>query len=98
MENEKEPQIRLELAMDKYMKIGNEKYSDEYIKEAHNHTFKNYEEILRSKVCTCMYCGYQFKPEKQNKELCFTTERDGSKTLLCSMCSIDCVLGGIPLI
>ena len=100
MKNEEKQRKHVELAMDQYMKIGYEKYSDKYINEAHKHVFKNYEEILRSKVCTCMYCSYQIKSDKLNEELPYTTERDETKTLLCPMCGIDCVLGdaeGFPV-
>ena len=93
MNNEENLKKQVKLAMDKYQKTGKEKYSDVYIKEADRHTMQNYEEIIKSTACTCMYCGYQFDPVKPPEPLSFMTERDGNKTLQCPMCSIDSVIG-----
>ena len=71
-------------------------YSEEYLRAAHAHTIYHRSEILRSTTCTCFYCGYRFDPRSQTESLEWTdtANRYGNEpTLLCPMCSIDCVIG-----
>ena len=91
---------KIELHMDKYQEEGRKKYPIEYIKAAHKHTIRNYNEILQSKSCTCMYCGYHFDPEDLTNPIETVTENDGERTVLCNNCSVDSVIGdksGLPV-
>lgn len=74
------------------------KFSSEfqYLKKAHQASFKNKESILQSKVCGCFSCLNTFSPS----EATFHPEMDGQETAWCPYCGIDAVLGdatGYPI-
>lgn len=74
------------------------KFSPEYqyLKKAHQASFKNKESILRSKKCGCFSCQKIFPAS----EACFMKEADGQETAWCPYCDIDAVLGdasGFPI-
>ncbi|MGM0431643.1 MAG: hypothetical protein ACQEQU_02900 [Spirochaetota bacterium] len=73
---------------------GNDKpFSQEYLENAHKHTFANEEEIRSSSVCTCFYCGYQFGL-RDIEEIDWWEEAGiDVRTLSCPICGIDAVLG-----
>jgi hypothetical protein len=51
-----------------------------------NLSFKNKENLKKSKTCGCYYCGAIYSP-KQIKEYC-----DRGRTAICPFCGIDSVL------
>ena len=57
--------------------------------EEHRKSFKNFEEIKRSKKCGCFYCQKIFDADEV---VDFATEDDGQKTALCPYCGIDSVI------
>lgn len=74
------------------------KFSPEYqyLKKAHQASFKNKESILRSKMCGCFSCQKIFPASEAN----FVKEMDGKETAWCPYCDTDAVLGdasGYPI-
>jgi len=55
--------------------------------EAHVHSSKHREEILKSNQCGCFYCLKTFKPEEIKDWI------DEEQTALCPFCNIDSVIG-----
>ena len=66
-----------------------ERFSIQYLKAAHEASFKNKESILRSKVCGCFSCLETFPAS----EAYFVKETDGQETACCPYCDMDAVLG-----
>ena len=77
------------LFMDEYQEEGKKKYSDEYIEQADDYIRDNYEDVVQSKVATCMYCGYIFNPKKSIESISYMTNKNGISTALCPNCSLD---------
>ncbi|MCK9548201.1 MAG: hypothetical protein RBS49_04275 [Sphaerochaeta sp.] len=75
-------------------------YPDHYLKEAHQATFANEDQIMESTQCRCFYCGYHFDAHDE-EHLLWATEREPlARTLHCPKCLVDCVLGsasGYPI-
>lgn len=69
------------------------KYSIEFIKKAHKSTLFNEEEIKKSTVCTCFYCGYQFNPKEEKEVEWWDENNPKGKTIVCPKCGIDAVIG-----
>jgi hypothetical protein len=73
-------------------------YDDNFLKNAHRHSFSNKPEVRRSDICGCFYCLRTFKSELV---LNFTDEGIASgPTALCPFCDIDSVIGsdsGLPV-
>lgn len=68
----------------------------QYLKKAHQASFKNKESILQSKICGCFSCMKTFPPS----EATFRPEMDGQETAWCPYCDTDAVLGeasGYPI-
>lgn len=68
----------------------------QYLKRAHQASFKNKESVLRSKVCGCFSCLETFPAS----EAYFVKEKDGQETAWCPYCDMDAVLGnasGYPI-
>ena len=57
------------------------------IQKAHEHSFRNREELLRSDVCGCFYCEKTFA----NNEIFEWVDEGG--TAMCPKCGIDSVIG-----
>lgn len=75
-------------------------YPPEFIKKAHKATIHHEKDILDSTVCTCFYCGYRFDPHKEEELEWLDENSPKGKTLVCPMCSIDCIIGdasGFPV-
>ncbi len=73
-----------------------ERFSIQYLKAAHEASFKNKESILRSEICGCFSCLKTFAPG----EVTFRKETDGQETAWCPYCDMDAVLGnasGYPI-
>lgn len=73
-----------------------ERFSIQYLKAAHEASFKNKEIILRSEVCGCFSCLKTFAPG----EVSFCKETDDQETAWCPYCDMDTVLGdasGYPI-
>ena len=64
--------------------------SKETLKDIHNHSFKNKEEILHSKRCVCFHC---FKTYDADDIDTYLGEDDGKETALCPLCITDTVIG-----
>ena len=83
-----------------YIPFVSEKYPPEYVQLAHKATFANENQILESDSCTCFYCGHTFNPQTEEKLYWITEREPKEKTLQCSMCGIDCLIGsasGFPI-
>lgn len=73
-----------------------ERFSIQYLKAAHEASFKNKESILRSEICGCFSCRKTFA----SGEVTFRKEKDGQETAWCPYCDMDAVLGnasGYPI-
>ena len=71
---------------------------DPQIAEAHRHSIRHRDEVLRSEQCGCFYCLAVFLPSSI-VEWCDTVSGVG-QTALCPHCGIDSVIGsaaGFPL-
>jgi len=68
------------------------------LETAHKHSIYHRDEVLRSDMCGCFYCGENFTPAEIED---WVDERDGvGTTAICPRCGIDSVLGsasGFPL-
>lgn len=62
------------------------------LREIHKHSFRNEDEIKRSKYCGCFYCKTIFEA-KEVKDAHFATEKSGGKTAWCPYCNIDALIG-----
>lgn len=61
---------------------------------AHRHCNNNREEIARSAVCGCFYCGESFQPGEIDRWVDWVDKDDGlGVTALCPRCGIDAVIG-----
>lgn len=65
-------------------------FEDAYLKQVHEHSFKNKEEILRSCKCLCFHC---FRTYNSNDVEMFIPENDGNETALCPLCITDTLIG-----
>jgi len=65
-------------------------FSEDFLSNVHEHSFKNREELARSVECTCFHCFEVFSPEEI--EL-YYTEKDRKQTALCPFCLVDAVIG-----
>ena len=66
------------------------------LREAHHHSFENYDEVTQSSMCGCFSCLQTFPA----KECTSRAEIDGRKTAWCPHCDVDAVLGdasGYPI-
>ena len=54
---------------------------------AHKHCIRNRQEILKSKMCGCFYCGSSFASTEIWEWI------DEGETAMCPKCGIDSVLG-----
>ncbi|MDT4761635.1 hypothetical protein [Sphaerochaeta sp. PS] len=75
-------------------------YSVTFIKAAHKATIFHEKEVLASSSCTCFYCGHQFDPQQEEHLYWTDLSHPQSKTLVCPMCGIDCIIGsasGFPI-
>lgn len=57
------------------------------LKEAHDHSFDNKSELMKSKVCGCFNCLETFNPQE------IVNFIDDGKTALCPECGVDSVIG-----
>lgn len=67
--------------------------------EAHKHSSKHREEILKSDLCGCFYCEAIFTPF-EIEEWVDEDKNNIGQTALCPKCSIDSVIGsksGFPV-
>ena len=62
----------------------------EELKKIHNHSFKNKEELQKSKKCACFHCFKVFPVEEIEMYL---PEKDGIETALCPYCVCDTIIG-----
>lgn len=71
-----------------------DKYTQDYLKEAHKYSIFNKEWIKNSEVCGCFYCQTTFEPGK----IVEWTDigHDKGSTALCPNCGIDAVIGSKP--
>jgi hypothetical protein len=65
-------------------------FSKKLLKQAHEHSYKNREELLKSDKCACFHC-FQIYPAKEIKD--YVDENDGEKTALCPYCLCDTIIG-----
>jgi hypothetical protein len=66
----------------------------ERMEGAHQHSRRHRQEIERSQLCGCFYCGAQFPPGRIERWL------DDNDTAVCPECGIDSVIGsasGFPI-
>lgn len=61
-----------------------------FLREAHQHSIHNRDEILASKQCGCFYCCAIFSPQEIDR---WEDEPDGCVTAICPKCGIDSVIG-----
>ncbi|MBR2263763.1 MAG: hypothetical protein IJ917_05365 [Firmicutes bacterium] len=76
------------------------KWTRETLELAHKHSIYNRQEILRSRMCGCFYCGETFPPAKLDDALDWTDDYHPETTALCPECWIDAVIGdasGFPV-
>jgi hypothetical protein len=66
---------------------GSMSYSRDTLDAAHKHSSRHREEIERSNLCGCFYCGKSYAPADIKD---WTDEGD---TALCPSCGIDSVIG-----
>jgi hypothetical protein len=69
------------------------------VREAHQHSNRHRENLLRSTLCGCFYCCETFSPQAIH-EWIDTDESGVGQTALCPKCGIDSVLGdasGFPI-
>ena len=73
------------------MKDTMNKYSTEFLEQAHKDCSLHKDEILRSRLCGCFYCEQTFLPSDIEEWI----EENYSKgqTAICPKCGIDSVLG-----
>ena len=64
--------------------------TEKELKELHKHSIFNEEEIKKSAVCGCFYCGTVLNVKDIDD---FRTEKNGLKTAWCPICGIDAVIG-----
>ena len=68
------------------------------LEDAHKHASKHREEVLRSELCGCFYCGALFAPYEIEE---WVDEPDApGATAHCPKCDIDSVIGdasGFPV-
>ena len=64
--------------------------TEKELKELHKHSIFNEEEIKKSRVCGCFYCGTVLNVKDIDD---FRTEKNGLKTAWCPICGIDAVIG-----
>ena len=69
------------------------KWTRETLELAHKHSIYNRQEILRSRMCGCFYCGETFPPAKLDDALDWTDDYHPETTALCPECWIDAVIG-----
>ena len=68
-------------------------WSREQLEAAHKHSIYNRDEILRSGLCGCFYCGHVFTPDELDEEMDWTDMYAEQATALCPKCMIDAVIG-----
>jgi hypothetical protein len=70
------------------------KYTEEYLKQAHKVCIFNKDWIDKSEICGCFYCQTVFEPDK----IVEWTDKGKNKcvTALCPNCGIDSVIGSNP--
>ena len=64
--------------------------TEKELKGLHKHSIFNEEEIKKSTVCGCFYCGTVLNVKDIDD---FRTEKNGLKTAWCPICGIDAVIG-----
>ena len=64
--------------------------TDRELKEAHDHSFKNKEEIMASKGIVCYFCKMEAIPDDIDE---WVKEQDGKETAVCPSCGIDSIIG-----
>lgn len=75
------------------------KFDKTILEEAHKHSSKHREEMLKSELCGCFYCETIFDPS-EIKEWIDKEKNDIAQTPLCPKCGIDSVIGsqsGFPI-
>lgn len=60
--------------------------------DAHRHSIRHHDEIMRSDTCGCFYCCRIFRPS-DIAEWIDDGDSASSKTALCPQCKIDSVVG-----
>lgn len=69
-------------------------YSEEFLKLAHKHCFKNSPAIWDPEVCGCFYCKNTFSSKEIDEFW------DDEQTAVCPLCGIDSVIyssSGLPI-
>ena len=61
--------------------------TDSIMREEHDHSINNKEEILISDKCGCFYCTTIFKPALIQKWI------DNNTTAICPYCGVDSIIG-----
>jgi hypothetical protein len=68
------------------------------LEEAHSHSIRNRDELIRSEICGCFFCSATFTPAEITG---WIDEPNGEgKTAECPRCGIDSVIGsasGYPI-
>ena len=75
------------------------KFNEKILEEAHQHSFKNREEIVKSELCGCFYCEAVFAPS-EIEDWVDEDKNNIGQTALCPKCGIDSVIGsksGFPV-
>jgi len=62
-------------------------YPTNLLDAAHKHSIRHRQELERSAVCGCFYCGETFAPSE------ITDWCDDKGTALCPTCGIDSIIG-----
>ena len=76
----------------------NERKYVRYYGLASKASFENWNDVMKSRVCGCFYCGHIFPPDEVTDDD-WTQDLHG-RTVLCPECGIDAVIGdasGIPI-
>ena len=60
--------------------------------QAHQHSSRHYDEVMRSESCGCFYCGEVFPPS-EIKEWIQDGDSTAEQTAICPHCGIDSVIG-----
>lgn len=68
------------------------KFNEKILEEAHQHSLKNREEIVKSELCGCFYCEATFAPS-EIEDWVDEGKNSIGQTALCPKCGIDSVVG-----
>ena len=66
------------------------KYSIDFLKQAHRSCSSHKDEIIKGNLCGCFYCGQTFTPNEIEEWIEENNSNEG--TAICPKCGIDSVL------